>query len=229
MSLLVPSLIGLHLSAALASMILGIMAMRNNQTPKAHKRVGILYVFAMTGVCVTGGILLVVRFNFFLMLVTVLSAQSFITGMRAARRKSRGTISRFDWSVTAIAGVMAVAFLSYGVAGLMGLVAVDFPPAYLYVGIGFALFIGNGVREDIRFFRNPSSDRRAWLYFHIDRMLGSYIALVVAMSVTVSRYTLPPEIQWVAWTVPPIIGGLLSSRYLKNYKARFAKPTTMRG
>ena len=227
MSLLIPSLIGLHLLSALASMVLGLLAMRNNQTPKAHKRIGIWYVIAMTGVVSTGGVLLIFRFNFFLMLVTVLSAQSFLTGLRAARRKSRGAISTFDWSVTTIAGVIAVAFLGYGIAGLTGLFTTTFPPAYLFIGIGFAVFIGQGVYEDVQFFRNPPSDRRAWLYFHIERMLGSYLALVVAMSVTLSRFLLPADVQWLAWTVPPVVGGILIGRYLKRYKAQFVKPATI--
>lgn len=227
MSILIPSLIGLHLLAALASMTLGIMAMRTNQTPKAHKRIGIGYVITMSGVCITGGILLIFRFNFFLMLVTVLSAQSFITGLRAARRKSRGAISRFDWGVTLIAGCVAAVFLLYGILGLSGFIPTDFPTAYLIIGILFAVFIGQGVREDVQFFRNPPTDRRAWLYFHIERMLGSYLALIVAMSVTVARFTLPAELQWVAWTVPPVVGGLLISRYLKNYKAQFVRPVAV--
>lgn len=226
MSLHIPILIGLHLIAALASMTLGIMAMRNNKTPQQHKRVGIAYVVGMSGVVITGAILLIFRFNFFLMLVTVLSAQSFITGLRAARRKSRGKVTRFDWAVTAISSLVAVTFLVYGILGMLGTFAVTFPPIYFTIGIAFAGLIGSGAWEDVKFYRNRPKDRRAWLYYHIDRMLSSYLALVVAMSVTVARFTMPADLQWLAWTVPPIIGSILISRYMKNYRAQFATPVS---
>ena len=222
-SLVLPLVI-IHVATAIGSLIVGLQAMRNYDTMAEHRKVGLRYAKMMGVSMVTASLLLFFRFNFFLMMVTLLSTQTLITGYRSSKRKLSKKVSTFDWSVTAIAAILPAAYIVWSILMIAGVLPRVLPTAYIYVGIGFAVFIGQGAVEEFRFYRQKHTDRRAWIYFHYQRMLGSYIALVTAFSITVSAFTpLPDQYSWLMWVAPGVVGGWLIGRFDKTYKARFTK------
>lgn len=223
-NIFVPILIIIHVATAIGSLIVGLQAMRNYDTIAEHRKVGLRYAKMMGVSMVTASILLFFRFNFFLMLVTLLSTQTLITGYRSSQRKMRNPVNTLDWSVTVIAAILPAAYIVWTVLMIAGVLPQALPTAFMYVGLGFAFFLGQGAVEEYRFYRQKHTDRRAWIYFHYQRMLGSYIALVTAFAITVSAFTpLPSEYSWAMWVLPGIVGGTMLSRFDKKYKARFTK------
>ena len=67
-------------------------------------------------------------------------------------------------------------------------------------------------------FRSKNSSEKAWLYRHIGKMSGAYIATVTAFLVT-NIHFLPSTIVWLA---PTVIGTPLIAYTIRKYKMKFA-------
>lgn len=215
-------MIAAHVATAIASIILGIFAMRSHSSKKRHGQIGRAYGVCMGISMLLGVLILTVRFNFFLALVTVLSTQSLITGYRAAKRKAKHPVNWLDWTVTYSVGLFTLGYFAWTGMTVLGVIPQTMPTVFLWVGVGFCVMLGQGAVEEARFYRSNSNDRRAWLFFHMNRMLGSYVALMTAFSITAARYVLPPDLYWVFWTLPPVVGSIMIARFIKRYRARIA-------
>lgn len=222
-----PAMTAIHVVTAVLSIVLGILAMRSNTSPKRHGQIGRAYGVTMGISMITAVLLLTVRFNFFLTMITILSSQSLITGWRAAKMKARGKPALFDWAFTFTTGAFGGGYVLWTIATLAGVLPPLLSPTFTYIGLGFALFICKSTHEEITFYRSKSSDRRAWLYFHFDRMLGSFAALSTAFSISVGGYLLPPQISWITWVATPVVAGLMIARYNKSYRSRYAQPAAV--
>jgi hypothetical protein len=84
--------------------------------------------------------------------------------------------------------------------------------AIVFGGIGLLLAI-----SDARTFRRPPSDKRAWWFTHMKRMLAAYIATVTAFS-AVNFHFLPPLARWL-W--PAVIGAIGIFAWVSHYRNKF--------
>lgn len=220
-------LIILHVLAALVSLVMAPLAMWVHKGGYWHRQWGKVYFWGMTVANLSAIILLFYRFNLFLLGVTILSFYGALTGYRVLYRKREGG-NWFDWGIALIATACALSLIGWAVVGL---VTGDFlgiphgtavPSILIIFPIIFGGLILQGSITDIRLFLTPNTDRNWWWYYHMDRMLGSYIGLFTALMVQQVGPRLPEQIAWVVWIAPAVIGGVWSNWLIKQYRQKFS-------
>jgi hypothetical protein len=101
-------------------------------------------------------------------------------------------------------------------------IAAAYPPSFFILGIGFGFLLARDAFTDIRQYRRPSTDRHWWIYYHIERMLASYMAAVTAFMVQNVGRRLPMELGWTAWVAPALIGVPGIAYWTWTYRKKFA-------
>lgn len=226
------SFIVLHVTLALVALVVAPVAMAVAKGGKAHRRWGLVYFWSMIAVNGSALLLLTWRFNIFLFGITVLTLYSVVTGYRALRRK-RPTVTGqrptwFDWSFASMALLMGSGLFGWGVATLFGFTAALIPTAERLViimgvlPIVFGLSIGQSALTDLRLYRNAPTDRNWWWYYHMERMVGSYIGLFTALMVQQVGPRMPGSVAWIVWVAPSLIGTILLTRWIASYRRKFA-------
>ena len=176
-----------------------------------HRRWGKVYFWSMAIVALTAVVLSLLRPGLFLLLVAVFSFYLALTGYRVLYRKtSRHHANLLDWVATISMLLGGIGLVGYGAYLLtrssFGVVAVVFGC------IGLLLAVA-----DARAFRRPPSDKRAWWFTHMRRMLAAYIATVTAFSV-VNFHFLPPLVSWL-W--PAAVGTVGIVVWVSHYQKKF--------
>jgi len=217
--------ITLHVLAGITALFVAPAAMIVHKGGTAHRRWGKVYFWAMFAICVSAVGMLFFRFNPFLAGVTALSFYSALTGYRVLYRKRAlaGAAPLFD----RMAAWMALA-AGVGLAG-WGINALITPPAgvgltFAILPIVFGLFVFSQGMTDLRLFAAPAVDRQWWWTYHMERMLGAYIATVTAFLVQTVAPRLPDfGFVWIVWVAPGVIGGVLIGRWIRYYRGKFAQ------
>ncbi len=222
----------LHVSLALIALVVAPVAMAVVKGGKAHRQWGLVYFWSMIAVNGSALLLLTWRFNIFLFGITVLTLYSVVTGYRSLRRK-RPTVAGqrptwFDWSFAIVALATGTGLFGWGVATLLGFTATLIPDAEgMMVVMGilpivFGAAVGQYALTDLRLYRRPPIDRNWWWYYHMERMVGSYIGLFTALMVQQVGPRMPGNIAWIVWVAPSVIGTLLLTRWIVYYRRKFA-------
>lgn len=225
----------IHVFAGFVSLAVGIAAMVTRKGGKPHRRWGRAYMWAMGTIFATALLLLFFRPNIFLFVISILSFYGALTGDRALLRKdaARGQRpGRIDWIASGIALTAGTGFIAWGGLGMAQVIKANYPPSFFILGMVFGFILARDAFADIRQYRRPSTDRQWWIYYHIERMLGSYIAAVTAFMVQNVGRHMPVELGWIAWVAPAMIGlpgiAYWIRTYRKKFAARSAKPQTER-
>lgn len=206
-----------HIAAGSIALFVAPGAMLTVKGGRWHRRWGRVYVWAMGVVAVTALALAAIRPNVFLALVAVFSFYLAFIGQRtiARRRLPLGRrAAALDWGGAMVAGTGAVGLLLYALLSRGG----DRPglwPVALIFGLVGLLLAG----RELRSFRRPDAEPRAWWYRHMGNMLGAYVATVSAFSV-VNFTALPPIVRWL-W--PTAVGVPLIGLWIRLYRRRFAR------
>jgi hypothetical protein len=222
------ALVVMHVGAGFTALVVAPVAMLTRKGSGVHKRWGRVYFWAMLAIFVTALLLLLYRPNVFLTFISVLSFYSALTGVRALKRKNpaqgqgAGTL---DWGAAAVALAAGVGFILWGgltFAGLAGLGQTEIPVAFAVLGIVFGVVLGKDAWSDLVSFRRPNEDPLWWWTYHLERMVGSYLAAVTAFLVQNVGPLLPEAFVWVAWVAPGILGGFGITLWIRYYQKRFA-------
>ncbi len=206
----------LHVAASVSAIIVGTIPMFARKGSKLHNRTGLFYFWAMMLTCASGGLLLLKFFNFFLALITLLSFYAAFSGYRVMYRKFEPA-GIIDWLAAAIGLVGGICFAGWGVGSLIGTFT-EMPAAFAILGIVFGILLTQDAYKDLVSFLNPPTAKNWWLVYHIERMLGSYIALMTAFSVQTLTQFLNPNWAWTVWAAPGIIGSIVIARWVRIYK-----------
>jgi len=179
-----------------------------------HRRWGKIYFWAMAVVAVTAVVMSLVRSGLFLLLIALFSFYLAFTGYRILSRKTpQQRPNGADWTGVCTVLIGSLILFAYGVHLMLtssfGTVAIVFGA----LGIFFAV-------TDIRTFVHPPTEKQAWWYTHMTRMLGAYIATVTAFSVVNFRF-LPPVARWLWATAVGTVGIAIWVRY---YRKKFDRP-----
>ena len=215
------SLIFLHIAAGFAALIFAPIAMAVQKGGKAHRLWGKVYFWAMFAIFVTALALLVFRPNIFLFIISIFSFYSAFSGYRGLFRK-RGGASWLDWFGGMTALLAGLAFFVWGSLPLLNLMDAQAPIAFHVMGIAFGVVIVMDARSDIRSFIRLPTDKNWWWYYHMSRMIGSYIAAVTAFLVQNVGSRMPADLSWIVWVAPGLIGGTLIGRWVRHYRTKFA-------
>lgn len=224
------ALIVLHVTAALLSLLVAPVAMVVSKGGQAHRRWGLIYFWSMVVVNSLALWLLIWRFNLFLFGITVLTLYNVVTGYRALQRKRRRASDQpswLDWGLTGSALVVGIGLLLWGIATLLNL-TVTFIPSGGSMGVLlgllpllFGVAILQSVLTDLRLFHTAPVDHNWWWYYHMERMVASYIGLLTALMVQQVGPHMPDAYAWLAWVAPTLIGSPLLSRWIVYYRNQF--------
>ncbi|MBL4709836.1 MAG: hypothetical protein JKY48_15495 [Flavobacteriales bacterium] len=194
------------------ALLSGIIAILTKKGSKSHTTSGEIYFYGMLSVVVTGLIVASFRGNIFLQTIAIFSFYMAFTGKRILRNKKAVLSSPLDWAFNIVSMLCGI-FMLY-------LVAVNF------VRTGFAgaipmLFIFGGlltwmtVQDAIKMWKK-NWVKNEWLFTHIGRMGGSFIATSTAFILTNIHF----EPQWIVWLAPTLIGSPLMAIAIRKWKIK---------
>lgn len=207
----------LHIFSGFTALLIGLLPMFTAKGSPRHVLSGKVYFWAMFGVFLTSSSMFFFKPDelMFLLLIGIFSFYLTFTGARAVRyKRAGGKIAGLDWAVAVL--VAGAALLMEGMA-IWSMVNGATGMAILYGVFGTICAI-NAFRDLYRFYRFQNNignfDRQAWLYLHISRMGGSYIATFTAFCVV--NNALIPVPALVVWLAPGIIGGIIVGRNIRK-------------
>jgi uncharacterized membrane protein len=226
------SLIVLHIVAALVALVAAPIAMITRKGGRQHRRWGKFYFWSMFATNTSALILLAWRFNLFLFGVTILSFYGAWSGYRVLERKrpSINGLSRWlDWGPTWVALAAGLALLGWGILTALGFTQLwipgdgGIPLIFILLPLIFGAVISSDAVTDLRMYRTPSTEPRWWWYYHMERMLGSYLGLLTALMVQQAAPRLPLSLQWIAWGLPSLIGMPAIVFWIHRERQRFSQ------
>lgn len=182
-----------------------------------HRRWGKIYFWSMTGVAVTAVVMSLLRSGLFFLLIALFSFYLAFTGYRILYRKTpQQRANKADWTAVSIVLIGSLTLIAYGVYLMLtssfGVVPIVFGAIGVFFGVA-----------DIRAFLDPPTQKQAWWFTHMRRMLSAYIATVTAFSVVNFRF-LPPVARWLWPTVVGTLGiTIWIGYYRKKFRAQHAK------
>lgn len=207
-----------HIIAGALSLIVAPIAMVVLKGGKAHRLSGKLFFWAMTWIFVSAVILSVYKWKPFLLMVSVISYYLAVSGYRTLFQKqlSQGKgIKWYDWLAAIATALFMLGIAGWGVYLLLNGSAGD------GVVLLFVFCVGGlvSVRSEVVAFIKPPDDKNRWLYNHIGKMAGGFIASVTAFSVNVLTFV-PGIWQWI-W--PTLAGTPFIIYSVRWYKKRMAE------
>lgn len=191
----------IHVAAGFSALISGLVAIFSTKGAKTHILSGRVYFWGMVIVALTAVILAVFKELTFLFSIAVFSFYLTFTGFKSVKDKA-GNANWLDWSIM---------FLTLLVSSYM-----LYTRDVILVVFGAISIIM--IYSDFRFFRQSNHSKQAWLFRHIGKMSGAYIATVTAFLVT-NVHFLP---QLAVWLLPTVIGSPIIAYTIRKYKLKFA-------
>lgn len=203
----------LHIAAGTLALAAGIGAMVTRKGAFWHRRWGKSYFWAMATIATTSLTMSLLHGLAFLLMVALLSFYLCFAGYRALYvRKPGQRASAADYISVVLALVAAASFMLW---------SVEAAGALRWVARAFGGILGVAALRDAYAYLRPSSERTAWRYAHMSRMLGAYIATTTAFAV-VNLQFLPPLVVWLTPTVIGTVGITVWITYYKFLDARAA-------
>ena len=211
-------LLVVHIAAGFMSFLMAPVALATAKGGKAHKRWGMVYLWAMGFVAATALPMALYRPVLFLALVAIFSFYAAFSGYRVLKLKELargGSAKPIDWAAGILTFGSSACLAGFGIwrstwVQHMGVVAVVFG----LIGMRLA------ASEMISFVRKPK-EKMFWWYTHLGNFIGSYIAAWTAFSVV----TLPrilPHAGFVLWLWPTVIGVPAITITTIYYKRKFS-------
>lgn len=175
-----------------------------------HRIAGKVFFWSMVYIFASAIVLGTYHWKPFLLMVSVLSFYLVYSGYRTLYQKQihfgKG-IEWYDWVVAAACGVYMLGFLIWSVDLLInGANAM----LIVFFSIGGLFSI---ITEVKRYFQKPDT-KHSWLFNHIGRMVGGFIAALTTFSTNVLTF-LPGMAQWL-W--PTLIGTPLIIYWVRTYR-----------
>lgn len=206
-----------HISAGTVALFAGLIPMLGRKGGLVHRRAGRVYVGAMITVALTAlmltALLPLTSGRLFLTGIAVFSFYLSFSGWRTARRHTP-QLAPADKALAVGTLLVGLAMIGVGVYGQAILFA--------FFGMATAIFAGRDVRT--AFGPELAGKREPWIFRHISRMGGSYIATFTAFLVVNMGHWVPASApSWVntaGWIAPSILGGLLIRRALQAYRGK---------
>lgn len=204
-------LLVIHIISGSIGLLTGTTNLIRKKGDKSHKKIGLFFLYGMLINGVSGLLMSLIHFNFFLFIVGVFSIYMVGTGQRYLSLKTKFPIQKafkIDWILSVGMFLFGIGFIIYGI--LLLLSSNNFGIVLLVFG-----FISiSMVYQDFKNYQGQNSNINFWLLVHIQRMMGSYIAAMTAFIVV--NNTILPGI--VAWLLPTVIVTPLIFKWSRKYK-----------
>jgi uncharacterized membrane protein len=203
----------IHIIAGFTALATGAVAIFTKKGGKAHTSAGKIYYWAMTLVAITALILSLYKNIIFLLLIAIFSYYLTFTGYRSLKiklLKEGESVKILDWSMLGISSLTGLVMI-----GISVLQMVNLPQVIGLFGAIMVIFSIN----DYLYFSKKRAEKQKWLFRHIGRMCGAYIATFTAFLVV----NVESNPDFLAWILPTIIGTPLIAYYIRTYKKKFQK------
>jgi len=218
-------LLTIHVTAGFTSFLLAPVALATAKGGKAHKRWGMVYLWAMGIVAATAIPMALYRPVLFLALVAVFSFYGAFSGYRVLKLKdlpTGGSAKPIDWA----AGVF-----TFGASACLACLGAFRPVLVQNMGVVAVVFGFIGMRlawvQLSSFVRKPKA-KMFWWYTHLGNFIGSYIAAWTAFLVTnvhpggALRDTFNSSLEKMIWLLPTAIGVPAIVLTVAYYRRKFA-------
>lgn len=202
MELLINSLLFVHVTAGVLTLLAGPAAILSNTNQlRWHRLSGKVFFFAMLVTCFSS-ILTYFRhpekiFYQFLLGIAFVVLGGLLRGVRAVTIMKNGRPGVFDFLYTLLLGITGTWMLYMAVTLFMEGTGIAFP-------ILFGVFGGGAVHDALKNFHIFSGKKMMsgtdWLQLHLNSMIGAFIASTTAFTVNTAHY-LPWFVQWFGPTV----------------------------
>ena len=211
-----------HISAGALCLVLAPLVLALTKGGRRHRRWGLVYFWSMGVVAATALVMALYRPMLFLALVAILSFYLTFSGYRVLRLKSLangGSAQAIDWAAAISVFAACACLTGFGL----------FRPAWVqHMGIVAIVLGALGMRaaaaDMYRFVHRPA-ERMFWLYVHLEKFIGSYIAIWTAFSVvTLSR--LFAHAGLAIWLWPAAVGVPAIAATVTHYKRRRIAPAS---
>ncbi len=194
-------LIWLHAGTGGIALLFGMIALVSKKGGSNHKKSGKVFYYSMLFSAIVALIISLNpdKKNYFLFIIGIFSTYLLLSGFRALKFKK----------IKSDTNLLIDKMISYGMlTGAIVMIIWSFLPlikqgniqiVLLVFGlIGFSLSI-----RDVRFFKNRTKLKEAWLRIHVGNMVGGYIAAFTAF-IVVNQF-IPALFGWIG---PTLIGSL---------------------
>lgn len=201
----------LHVAAGFTALFLGVLAMLSVKGGVWHRRSGLVFLGGMTGVFVSAVPMSILHHSPFLLTIAFFSFFLAFTGYRRTKIKVPSMASWADKTVMAMEGLVGLGMIGTGIwYWQQG----NSEPLVILSVFG-ASCVALSV-EDWRYFNAPATaDPKLWLYQHVSRMGGAYIAAFTAFVVV----NIGEGVPWyIGWLGPSVVGSVLITWTIKKLK-----------
>lgn len=191
-----------HAFAGFASLVLGIaLATFIKKGNRTHITLGRIYFWSMTWVFISALIIITfIRYNLFLLMIAFFSFLMVYAGMRILKRKNGPSL--MDISVV-LATIGVAGFAIY--KSIVYWMTNGFE-TIVFLIFFFGIFSINTAYKEFVIWRKKEINKIDVILYHIQSMLGSFIAAVTAFMVfTGSRMLDFGAASWVLWIMPTFV------------------------
>lgn len=202
----------LHVFSGGIALLSGILAILTKKGSKNHIISGEFYFYSMLSVVITGLIVASYRDNLFLQTIAIFSFYMAFTGKRVLRNKQEVITSTLDWAFNLVSMGCGV-FMIYLVAVNFG--RIGFAGAMPMLLIFGSLLTWMTIQDAIKMWKK-NWVKNDWLYTHIGRMGGSFIATSTAFLLINISF----EPRWIVWLAPTAIGSPLMAAAIGKWKVK---------
>jgi hypothetical protein len=204
-----------HIACGFTALTSGLIPMVSRKGSLLHRRGGWVFVAGMAGVFVSAIPLSWLSHNWFLFCIAIFSGYLTFSGFRMPARKQGQ-----HWPDSLVAGLTALVSL-----GMIGYAVWLLSQGQMGTSIVLAVFGSISLlfsgRDSYEAWRGVPPDQHAWLFGHIVRMGGAYIASFTAFAVTTLDQTPWPGI--INWLLPTVVGSILISRNVRHWRKQMTQ------
>ena len=218
----------MHVLAGTAALVAAPLAAVAKKGARLHRLAGRAFFWAMAVVVASASVIQFVRPNPFLLAIAVLSFYFCFTGYRHAGllgSPPERSLRAADLIAAAAMLIACIALVAYGVLAASGVDLGGWSGAsratggasnLAVVAIALGILGCTFALIDLVAFKQGAPTPDGWLFTHMGRMLGAWVAALSAFS-AVNLQILPPTVRWL-W--PTVIGTPLITAWIIAYGRR---------
>ncbi|MEO1022569.1 MAG: hypothetical protein AAFW89_08495 [Bacteroidota bacterium] len=210
-----------HIACGVVCLFSGLLPIITKKGGKLHRQTGRLFFWSMFGIFITAlGLIFLVQFNYFLLVISVFSFYSCFTGYRVLYRKKVGEQTWIDWAGAVITLLAGLSFIYFAVKNLLA--GSGLQPIVILLIVFGSLTSWISIEDMLIFQKKEMNSKMWWWYHHMNAMSGAYIAAITAFAVQMSGLYLDHlSFSWLAWVLPGMIGAPMISIAKRRYKKKF--------
>jgi len=209
-------ILGIHIVSGFGALFGGLFPMFAKKGSRLHVLTGWIYFWAMFGGFITTTAMFCLKQSpgmLFLMLIGILSFHLTLSGVRAVALKKKGTkATLFDWLSSGFVLLCGVTMVGLSIYHWINESSAFFYILFAVFGVvTFESARENLVEHNKR--RKGIENSKHWMYLHVTKMGGAYIATTTAFVVTNFRF-MPELFNWLA---PAVVGTIVLHRVSNKY------------